>query len=137
MPGIVGTPDARREAPRLGLVPHRLDHVGTRPDPHEALVDAGGCELGVFGEESVAGMDGVRARVPGRLEQGGDAQIALARVRWPDADGLVGAADVERVLVGRGVDRDAGQAELAACADDAERDLPPVRDEDLVHCETG
>ena len=49
-----------------------------------------------------------------------------------DAHGLVGEAHVERARVGLGVDGDGLDAELAAGAQDAQRDLAAVGDEDLL-----
>ena len=59
-----------------------------------------------------------------------DAQVALGRRRRPDADRLVGEADVQRVAVGGRVHRDGLDPELVERADHAHRDLAPVRDED-------
>src|SRR4029079_9863227 len=61
-----------------------------------------------------------------------DVQVALARRRRSDAHRLVGELDVERVGVGRRVDRHRADAHLAQGADDAQRDLAAVRNEHLV-----
>ena len=59
-------------------------------------------------------------------------QVAARRRRGADAHRLVGEAHVQRARVGLGVDGDRRDAELAARADDAQRDFAAVRDEDLL-----
>ena len=61
-----------------------------------------------------------------------DRQVGLRGRRRADAERLVGHLHVQRVAVGVGVDGDAGDAQLAAGADDAHRDLAAVGDQDLV-----
>ena len=56
----------------------------------------------------------------------------MLRVGRPDAHGLVGEAHVERARVGLGVHGHGADAELLASADDAQRDLTAVGDEDLL-----
>ena len=46
---------------RLDLAAHAADRVGRRADEDEPGVGAGLREVGVLGEEAVAGMDGVGA----------------------------------------------------------------------------
>src|SRR5690606_15240070 len=50
--------------------------------------------------------------------------------RRPDADRLVGVAQVQEVAIGLGVHRDRLDAELLAGAHDPQGDLPAVRDQD-------
>ena len=50
----------------------------------------------------------------------------------PDADVVVGEAHVQRLAVRFGVDRDRLHAELAAGADDAQRDLAAVGDQNFL-----
>ena len=45
-------------------------------------------------------MNGVGARDLGGADDRGDVQVALGAARRPDADVLVGKADVQRVLIG-------------------------------------
>ena len=74
-------------------------------------------------------MDGVGARLLGRVEDLVDVEVALARRRRPDGIGLVGGAHVQRGAIGVGVDGDGGDAELAAGAHHAHGDLAAVRDQ--------
>jgi hypothetical protein len=57
--------------------------------------------------------------------------VARGGGRTADQDGLVRLADVPGAGVGVAVDRDAGDAERAERADDADRDLAAVRHQDL------
>ena len=52
--------------------------------------------------------------------------------RRPDVDGPVGEPDVQRVAVGGRVHGDGLDPELAAGADDADRDLAAVGDQDAA-----
>src|SRR4028119_1997528 len=79
---------------------------------------------------SAAGPGRRGARAPGLVCRPGP--VALGRRGGAYADGLVGELVVQGVPVGGGVDRHAPYAELTASPDDAERYLPPVRDEDLA-----
>ena len=65
------------------------------------------------------------------LEQLVDHQIALGGGAGPEQERLVGARDVGRVAVELGVDGDRRDPELLARADDADRDLAAVGDQDL------
>ena len=65
-------------------------------------------------------------------DDGRHAQVAVDAAGRPDADVLVGKADVQRVLVGLGVDRDGLDAELAAREDDAQGDFAAVGDQDFL-----
>ncbi len=64
-------------------------------------------------------------------------QVAVGALRAPDADGLVGQLDVERLDVGLRIDRERLDAELAAGADDAEGDFAAVGDEDFLDHRVG
>ena len=98
--------------------------------------DAGGLadvgEGGVFREEAVAGVDGARAGGPRGGEDRVGVEVALRGRGRADAHRLVGLADMGRVGVGFGVDRDAAQAELAQRAQDAAGDGAAVGDQDGV-----
>ena len=87
-------------------------------------------EVGVLGEEAVAGVDGVGAAARDRVEDGLGVEVALGRGLAAEGVGLVGEADVQGVAVEVGVHGDGGDAELAARADDPDGDLAPVGDQD-------
>ena len=94
------------------------------------LADLG--QVGALGQESVAGMDGVGAGDLRGADDRRHVQVAVGAARRPDADVLVGEANVQRVLVGLGVHGHRLDAELAARDDDAKRDFPAVGDQNLL-----
>jgi hypothetical protein len=117
----------RRACARLRA--HQLDRLGRRADPRQAcLLDEPG-ERRVLGQEAVAGMDRLGARAERRLDQHVAAQVALGSRSRPDEVRLVRSAHVQPSAVGLRVDRDAADPQLAQRAEDADDDLPAVRDE--------
>ena len=114
------------------LVAHDADRLGRRADEGEAaLLDALG-EVGVLRQEAVAGVDRLGV---GHLGGGDDrrhVEVALRRGGRADADRLVGELDVLRVAVGLGIDDHRLDAQFAAGALDAQGDLAPVGDQDLL-----
>ena len=89
-------------------------------------------ELGVLGEEAVAGMDRLGARPARRLDDLRDREVALGRHGRAEQEGLVGLAHVGRVAVGLGVDGDRADPHLLQRAQDADRDLAAIGDQDLL-----
>jgi hypothetical protein len=75
-------------------------------------------------------MDRVAGRAFGHLDDARAIQIALARRRRTDRICRVGGADVERVAVDVAVDGDRADAQIVAGANDTERDLAAIGDED-------
>ena len=92
---------------------------------------AGLGEAGILRQEAVARMDRLRAGVPGRRDDPVGHQVALARRRPADMDGLVGHRDVARVAVGVGIDGDRLDAEPPRRLDDPAGDLAAIGDQDL------
>jgi hypothetical protein len=77
-------------------------------------------------------MDRVRPAIVRDLDDALELKIGLGRRRSADVMGLVRVAHVDRAAVGVGVDGGRRDAQLAACAHDADRDLTPIRDQDFV-----
>src|SRR5581483_5659037 len=134
--GAVGARDGRhaglfRQLPRLHLAAHQMDRLWRRPDE----ADAGGLaqmrELCVLGKEAVARMDRVRADALREAHDLLHVEKALDRAR-PDEIGLVRFLDVNAGGILLGVDGGGRDAELAACADDAHRDLAAVGNQNLL-----
>jgi hypothetical protein len=76
---------------RADLRPHALDRVRGRPDEHETgVLDRSG-KPRPLGEESVPGMHGVGAARACRLDQRGDAQVALGGRCGAEPHGAVAA----------------------------------------------
>jgi hypothetical protein len=76
-------------------------------------------------------VDRLRTGLKRDLDDSFLVQVALGRRAGADEVRLVRAADVQCRAVGLGVDGDRADLELAKRAEDADRDLAPVRDEDL------
>ncbi len=88
-------------------------------------------EIRVLGEKAVARMDRLGV---GHLSGADDrryVQIARGRGRRADAYGFVGELDVFSLGVGLGVNHYGSDAELAAGALNAQRNLAAVGDQDL------
>ena len=80
---------------RHGLVAHRLDRLGARPDEGEVVVGAQAREGGALGQKAVAGVNGVGAVRDGGHDEVLHDEIALRGGRRAYADGLVGVGHVE------------------------------------------
>ncbi len=106
--------------------------AGIRSDPAEPGVDDGASELGVLGEEAVAGMDRVGASLQRRRDDEVDAQVGLRRGGAGQSHGDVGLADVGQCGIGVGVDGDGLDPESAAGPEDPAGDLGPVGDEESL-----
>jgi hypothetical protein len=75
-------------------------------------------------------MDRVASGSFGDLDDPSGVEVALAWRRRADRIGGVGRTDVQRVTIDVAVDRDRADAEVVAGADDADRDLAAIGDED-------
>ena len=116
----------------LDLVAHDADVLGRRADEGDLVLFQDLGEAGVLREEAVAGMHGVGAGDLAGGEQARNVEVAFGGGRRADADAFVGEPHVHGIGVGRRMHRDGGDAELLARALDAQCDLSPVGDQDLV-----
>jgi hypothetical protein len=119
-----------RETPGGGLLAEEALDLRGRTDEDQAGVDDRLSEARVLGKETVARMDRVAPRAFGDLDDPRGIEVALARGRGADRIGGVGRANMQRVTVDIAVDRDRADAEVVAGADDTERDLAAIGDED-------
>ena len=131
-PGTQGTPDLIMACLAETLSPIVRIESGRRADEGEAAALHPLGEVGVFGEEAVAGVDRLGVGDLGGRDDGRHVEVALRRGRGPDADGFVGELDVLGVAVGLGIDHHRLDAELAAGALDPQGDFPAVGDQDLL-----
>ena len=76
-------------------------------------------------------MHGLRSGLLGDRQDPVDVQVALRGRRRTARVRLVSVADVQGIAVGVGIDGDGPDAELAAGANHAHRDLAAVRDQHL------
>ena len=121
-----------RHLARARLVAEHPHGLGGRADEGDAGRLAGVDEVGVLGEEAVAGVDGVGARHLRHADDLGDREVGGDRAEaFADAVGLVGLEAVQRELVLLGEDRDRPLAHLVRGAHDADGDLAAVGDQDL------
>ena len=114
-----------------GLVPEELQLVDRGAHEHDARLGAGGGEVGVLGQEAVAGVHGVGA---GR-HRGADHRIDVEVAGDADpgqANGAVGEGDVGRRSVVDGVEGDGLDPEGGSGSDDAARDLTTVGDQESL-----
>src|SRR5258705_7111825 len=121
----------RRRPARGGFVPEARHAFGRRAYEGEPGVAALLRENRALRQESVPRMNRVRAHAPGGLEDGLGVEIALGGRGGADRDRLIPRAHVRRPAVRVGVDGDRRDPHLLEGATDANRDLSPVRDQNL------
>jgi hypothetical protein len=127
-----GQPGLARRLQRKDLVARELEHVRRRPDEDQAGRDGCPRELRVLRKKAVAGVDRVCARLLSDPDHLGDVQVGAHGVaRLADRVRLVGLEPVLRVPVLVREDRDRPGTQLIRRAEGTDRDLGPVRDEDL------
>jgi len=115
VPGQHGHAQAGCQLTRRGLVAQRAHCGRRRPDPGDAGIDDGLREIGVLGQESIAGMDRIRARsVRSRQDRGG------LKVRTLERHYLVGRMSPPRARLVLGNERQTAYAELPAGARDTD-----------------
>src|SRR6185437_2497310 len=110
----------------LELVAADTQRVRRRPDPDELRRVHRFGEVGVLGEEAIAGMDRIGAGLLGGTDVLFREEVAANVHR------LVGATCMERALVVGGDDGNGLDPKLARCMKDTQCDLAAVRDEQLA-----
>ena len=113
------------------LVPHRRDGVRWRAYEGDARL---GQRLGkrrALGEEAVARVHRLGARLRDRGQEGIDIQIALGSGGRADVDGLVRHARMQSAHVGLRMDRDRADPQALRGADHPAGDLAAIGDQDL------
>ncbi|MEY9853649.1 hypothetical protein ABH923_003327 [Leifsonia sp. EB41] len=113
------------------LVAEALDGLRGRADPGQAGRDDRAGEVGVLGQEAVAGVDCVGAGAARDREDLVDDQVGLGAGRALEGVRLVGEPHVEGVAILVGVDGDGADPAVFRSTDDADGDLAAVGDEDL------
>ena len=112
------------------LIAEHLEEFDPRAHERDARLLARRGEGGVLREEPVSRMDRIHAVVLGERDDRLDVEVAAERLaRLADEIRFVGLEAVEREAVFVGVDRDGADAELVGGAEDADRDLAAVGDE--------
>ncbi len=126
--GQDGQAQPGRQPPRGALVAHGGDGLRRWADKDQPGGGAGAGELGVLGQEAVAGVNGAGPGAGGGAEEGGDVEVGVGRRGGAEAHSGVGGADVGAIGVGVGVDGHGAEAQLMTGADDAQGDLAAVGD---------
>ncbi len=114
------------------LVAHRLDRAGVRADEDDIRRVQGRPELGVLGQETVARVHGLGARVQAGLDDLVLQQIALRRGRRADMHGLIGHLHMQRITIGVGVDGNGRDAHAARAFYDPAGNLTAIRNQDFL-----
>ncbi|SHW68339.1 Uncharacterised protein [Mycobacteroides abscessus subsp. abscessus] len=96
-----------RSSDGTGLVTRQLQNIGGRPDKRDAGLCAGRREVGILGQEAVAGVDRIGAGIPGSVDDLGNRQIGADRMALlTNLIGLIGLQPMTRVAIFIGVDSD-------------------------------
>src|SRR5439155_22775871 len=103
----------------------QVERVRRRPDKDDAFLDAAPGQRRVLAEEAIAGMDGVAfSRLGGRYH-GLDVEIGPCAAAW-NFTGRIGGADMHRLRVVGGMDRDGGKAGISGRSRNADGDFAAV-----------
>ena len=113
------------------FVAHFLNHVRRRPNEFDfATLDHFG-KVRVLGQKTVTRMDRIDVADLGRAHDALDFQITVRARRRADANRFVGKLHVQGIDVGIGINRERADAELFACANNAQRDFTAVGNQDF------
>ncbi len=128
--------DARfqRELFGLDLVTHRRDGISGGADEDDAFRVQRLTEALAFGEEAVAGVDGVGTGLFARFDDLVGNQIGLGGGRRADVHGFIRHQHMRRARIGIGIDRDGLDTHLLGGAHNTTRNFATVRDQDLGDC---
>ena len=134
--GVVAAGEDRRaagggEGAGAGFVAEQGERGGGGADEGDAGLFAGAGEVGVFGEEAVAGVDGVAVVLAGALDDLGDVEVG-GGADSVERDLEVGVLDVLGGCVVVGVDGGGGDLEFGGGAEDADGDFAAVGDEQAL-----
>ncbi len=124
---------AQRHHGGLGgdLVAHHADMFRRRPDEGDAVGFHRFREIGIFRQEAIARMDGVRPGNGGRREDGRDIEVRVAAGRRADTYGFIRQADIHGIGVSRGMHGNRPDTQFATGPQDAQGDLATIGNEDL------
>jgi len=116
----------------LDLGTHETDGPRRRSDEYQAGVDAGVCEVGVLGQEAVAGVDRVHMKPASSFQNRVDVQVRFDTGGRPNANGLVCQNHVPCLAICFGIDCDRLDPHLVTGPHDPNRDLPAIRHQDTL-----
>ena len=114
------------------LVAHGVDGEGVRTDPADPFFFQTLRETGVLGQEAETRMDGLGARGLHGLDDLVGNQVGFGGRRRTDMHGLIRHLDGHRAGIGIGIHNHRLHTHTAAGLDDADGDLAPVCNQDLL-----
>ncbi len=120
---------------RFFLLAHQPRHFGPRTNELDPAGLAHFGKVGVFRQQSVAGMHRLDIGDLRRADDRRNIQIAQRQLRRPNADGLIGKAHVQRVAVRLAVNGDRADAQLLARANHAQCNLSAIGNQDFLEHE--
>ncbi len=132
----IGTGDARNTRPLHrsdggNLVAHESNGVGARADEDKTALFDALRKIGVFGQKTIARMYRLCLRDLGGADDSRNVQIAVERPRRTDTNRFVGESNILGLAVSLRVQRDRANAEHAAGALNAKRDLAAIGNDNL------
>jgi hypothetical protein len=120
------------ETPGAGLVAKQGDDLGRRPDERTTLLLATSCEVRPLAEEPPAGMHGVGTRGTRSTHHRVKVEVGGGTCAREIGD-VIGQAHVQCVGFVAGSQRDRVDAAVMCGADDSNRDLTTVGDQQALH----
>ena len=131
-PGRMGTPALLHRGSGFFFFAHQPGNFRRRADEFDiaSLGDFG--EVGIFGQQTVARMDGVHVGDFRRADHRRNVEIALRQLRRADANSFVGETDVQRIAVRLAVNGDGADAQLLAGTDHPQGNLSTICDQDFL-----
>src|SRR5205823_876066 len=103
-----------------------------RADELDVAALADFSEVRVLGQKSVTGMNSIDIAHFRRTHNAIDFQITFRAGRGADADRFIRQLNMERIDIGFGINCECANAELLARADDAQRNLSAISDQDFL-----
>lgn len=116
------------------FVAEEFEEFGGGADESDAVLGAGAGEGGVFGEEAVAGVDGIDTFFGGHGDDAVDIEVGLnGTFALADQVGFVGLEAVEGESVFLGEDGHGSDAQLVSGTEDADGDFATIQGQQFFH----
>ncbi len=128
VPGRTGTPAEARQPSRSRLIPQQRKQFWSWSDEGNSRFFAGARKCGIFGQESVTGVDSVNALLLGERNNSCNIEIGFDRaLACANLVGFVGLEAMKRQAVFLRVDSDGAQAQLVCGAENPNGDFTAIR----------
>ena len=86
----------------------------------------------ILREKTVAGMDRIRPALPGDFQDQIGPEIGFVCRRRPQSERFIGVGNMQAGPIGIGVDRDRGNSQFFAGANNPQSDLTAIGDQDFL-----